>query len=140
MAEDRRNPYLILGLEYGASKDKARRAAARVLRKVREASDSLYSPEDVTWALHEVEHLNDEPEAGFTIFRVPASGRGLGTNVTEGIFAPTPRSQARSSPPSTDEDLSRIAGAALVELASDLLMGRGDIVDVRPSYDIEGEP
>lgn len=134
MDQDRRNPYLILGVDYGASKDDARRAAARVLRKLKSASNSPYTAEDVTWALHEVEHVNDDPEAGVTIFRVPASPGLLAMKPSKGIFAPPPRPEPRSSPPSSDEDLQRIASSALVELASHLLTGFAAVVDTQPIY------
>jgi hypothetical protein len=137
--QDRRNPYLILGLDYGASKDEARRAAARVLRKLKSASNSPYTTEDVTWALHEVEHVNDDPEAGVTIFRVPASEGLLAMKAPEGIFAPPSRPEPRSSPPSTEEDLWRIAGAALVELASGLLSEFASVIDTHPTYTVREE-
>jgi hypothetical protein len=134
VTEDRRNPYLILGLNYGASKDDARRAAARVLRKLRSTPDSLYTTEDVTWALHEVEHVNDDPEAGVNIFRVPVSKSSFDLSPSEGLFAPPSRPEPRSSPSSTDEDLQRLAAGATAELASTLLTEFVSVIETRPTY------
>jgi hypothetical protein len=73
MAEDRRNPYFILGIDYGASKDTARKASGRVIRKVKRDPDAVYSIEDVTWALHQVEQAIDDPASAISHFRVPAN-------------------------------------------------------------------
>lgn len=134
MTEDRRNPYLILGLDYGASKDDARRSAARVLRKLRSSPDAPYTTEDVTWALHEVEHVNDDPEAGVNIFRVPASKSSFDLSPSKGLFAPPSRPEPRSSPSSTEEDLHRLAGGAMAELASGLLTEFAAVIETRPTY------
>jgi hypothetical protein len=131
---DRRNPYFILGLDYGASKDEARRATARVLRRLKTTPDAQYTAADVTWALHEVEQVNDDPDAGVHIFRVPSSPGPIGLPGSEGLFAPAATPEVRSSPPSTEADLERLATAALAELASSLLAEYSSLIDTIPSY------
>lgn len=134
MSDDKRNPYLILGIDYGASKDDARRAGARVLRKLKSKPDAPYTTEDVTWALHEVEHVNDDPEAGVDIFRVPASKSSFDLSPSEGLFAPASRPEPRSSSPSTEEDIQRLAAGAIAELASGLLTEFASVIDTKPTY------
>jgi hypothetical protein len=125
----RRNPYVILGLLYGATKDEARRRAARILRKLKSTTDSPYTVEDVTWALHQIEIVNENPEVGLDIFRVPATDALRARESCGGIF-----SNPRASPPSNQQDLQRIVGAALVELGGIVLEKLALSVDSWPTY------
>lgn len=70
--DDRRNPYLILGLDYGADSIAASKAFARATRRVRREENAPYSMEDVTWALHSIEHAESDPDATLDVYRVPA--------------------------------------------------------------------
>ena len=72
MDDERRNPYFILGIDYGASRDAARKAAGAVSRRVKRDPDALYGIEDVTWALHAIEQAIDDPGSAVDHYRVPA--------------------------------------------------------------------
>jgi len=68
----RRNPYLILGVSFGVDSNVANKAFARASRAARRG-DSRYSTEDLTWALHQVEHAATNPNSLLDHFRVPAN-------------------------------------------------------------------
>lgn len=84
MAE-RRSPYLILGVPYGASKDDSARAFARATRRLRQHADPPYDLEDLNWALHAVEQRLEDPATSIDDYRMPGdadvyeipSGRGV---------------------------------------------------------------
>jgi hypothetical protein len=52
---DRRNPYLILGIDHGADATQASAAFARATRRLRNHPGPPYTIEDLTWALHRIE-------------------------------------------------------------------------------------
>jgi len=84
-----RNPYLLLGVDYGSPPDQARRYFARAARRVRRATDSEITVEDLNWALHEIQDRKTDPFDSVTVFRVPANPDAFmpGGN---GLFAPPP--------------------------------------------------
>jgi hypothetical protein len=87
---ERRNPYLILGIPFGASREDATKAFLRrtkSLRRLGAAGRTLHT--DLTGALKEIEDRPEHPDAVMTPYRVPADPdleRGIGT----GAFAPPP--------------------------------------------------
>jgi hypothetical protein len=68
----RRNPYLIIGVDFATGKSEARREFARKAKARRREPSSAYSVEDLTWALSEIEDVINRPEESVDIFRVPA--------------------------------------------------------------------
>jgi len=133
MTEDRRNPYVILGVDYGASRDEARRAAGRVLRRVKHAEDSQYSVEDVTWALHQVEQAIEDPGSIISYFRVPADPtvyerRSLGAD----SFSAIPLERRTPSP--SDADLEGIRTAALDEVLDVFIEATAEKIDLTVMY------
>jgi hypothetical protein len=87
---ERRNPYLILGVPFGASREDATKAFLRrtkSLRRLGAAGRALHT--DLTGALKEIEDRPEPPDAVLTPYRVPADPdveRGVGP----GVFAPPP--------------------------------------------------
>src|SRR5947199_206120 len=51
-----RNPYLIVGVDFGSSGDEARHAFAHAARRIRREGGA-WDIEDLNWALHEIEAL-----------------------------------------------------------------------------------
>lgn len=92
---ERRNPYLVLGLPFGASRDEAVRAFARrtkFLRREGPAGRTRHT--DLTGALHEIETAPPDAPARMAPYRIPVdpgtaslSSAGL---FGEGVFAPPP--------------------------------------------------
>lgn len=66
-----RNPYLILGLSFGADAEDARSSFARLSRRAR-AGHGSYTLDDLTWALQQVEQELGEPWEDVSLYRVPA--------------------------------------------------------------------
>lgn len=71
---DRKNPYLILGVDHATPAPQAASAFARQARRLRKASTDPqpYTLEDLTWALHQIEQQESDPDTVIEHFRVPA--------------------------------------------------------------------
>jgi hypothetical protein len=92
---ERRNPYLVLGLPFGASRDEAVRAFARrtkFLRRLGPAGRARHT--DLTGALHELETAPPEPATRMAPYRIPADPAVAGLTADglfgPGVFAPPP--------------------------------------------------
>lgn len=118
--QDRRSPYLVLGVEYGASVEEARQAFARRARRVRRTESPVYSVEDLTWALHEIETIED-PGASIEFFRVPANRAALPAPREGELFFPAPVPIPRRSAPLAGDEIDRLAAAAATELLDQLV-------------------
>ncbi len=70
---DRRNPYLVLGLSYGAPVQDVKRAFARRAKEVAKGTFTAYGMEDLTWALHQLEQSQLDTDIDVTFYRVPAN-------------------------------------------------------------------
>jgi hypothetical protein len=109
---DRRNPYLVLGIDHGADAAEAAAAFARATRRVRNDPDAPYAIEDITWALHNIEQAETDPEKSLDTFRVPADPSVyLDARLNELLPPPTPLN--RTSDPGEGrqivEDQARLA-------------------------------
>jgi hypothetical protein len=135
---ERRNPYLILGLPYGATRGEARRAAASRVKELRRRSGALYSTEDVTWALHQVEQVIDEPLTGVDVFRVPAAPGILDAPSGHGLFHPQAVPMTRRTEPMTDEEFREIRHRAVVAVSKGVLATLGPHVQCWPPQPDEG--
>lgn len=67
-----RHPHLILGVDYGATAEEATLAFGKKAKRVRRDPDAPFTLEDLTWALNQLEHGDEEPEGTFVHLRVPA--------------------------------------------------------------------
>lgn len=83
-----RNPYLILGVPYGASRAEANAAFVRRARRTRRGAASAELT-DLTWALHEIDEALKEPAASVEHYRVPADPAPYAVSGT-GLFTPGP--------------------------------------------------
>lgn len=130
--DERRNPYLILGVPYGASRGEARRAAARRTRELRQRQVAPYTIEDVTWALHQVEQVIDDPASGVEVFRVPAAPGVLDAPSGHGLFHPQAVPMARRTGPLTDEELEGVRDRAVASVSKSVLAALGPHVSCWP--------
>jgi len=96
-ANERRNPYLILGVPFGVTSDRATKAFARASRAARQGT-SPHTTEDLTWALHQVEHAAQSPDALLDHFRVPADPTVYLDGVEESLV-PAPQPYPRRTQP-----------------------------------------
>jgi hypothetical protein len=117
--EDRRNPYLMLGVPFGVSMDVVNKAFARASRSAKRG-DSPYSVEDLTWALHQVEHASRNRDSLFTYFRVPADGQPYLDSLESSLASrPVPRPRRTEPGPSPE---SVLEAAAVQRLARRVLL------------------
>jgi hypothetical protein len=121
ISDDRRNPYVLLGLPYGASVSEARRAFARRSRDVRWGDRADADLTDLEWALARIELLQHDPAAMFGVYRVPADPSVLRAPAGFGLLAPAPRAAPRRSPVTPDDDLAVVFDAARLDAAQHLL-------------------
>jgi hypothetical protein len=109
-----RNPYLILGIDFGASGDEARRRFAAAARRLRR-QPGRWAKDDLTWALHAIESSETDPADSVSTFRVPADPTAFDP-VGEGLFRPPPVPLARRTPPTTPAQHAELLQAAAREL------------------------
>jgi hypothetical protein len=112
-----RNPYLILGVDFGASADDARHAFAHAARRIRRQGGA-WEIEDLNWALHEIETLEANPGDTVSLYRIPANP-AVFEPAGEGLFKPPParlRRRTQAGDPSALAELRAAAAAELEEL------------------------
>lgn len=125
MAE--RNPYLVLGVDFGASRQDARRHFAHAARRIRKQG-GLWSREDLTWALHEIESLETNPADTVSIFRVPADPAAFDP-VGDGLYRPAPVPMGRRAAPTDEAERSALVGHAAHSLVWTALAACGRRMD-----------
>jgi hypothetical protein len=123
-----RNPYLILGIPFGASRQQANMAYARKARALRRLGEEGRTRlTDLTWALNQVDEALVHPEAAMEVYRIPADPDAFDAT-GEGVLSPpperlTPRGGDRSA---AEEELVR---AVARELLRELVRVRaGEVV------------
>lgn len=116
-----RNPYLILGVDFGASGDDARRAFAKAARRTRRQGGA-WAVEDLTWALHEIEELEENPADLVDVYRVPADPTAFEPGDGTGIYKPAPVTIGRESAAPTADAVAAVRLAAITEY-DDLIVG-----------------
>jgi|GEM_PF-4922219 len=117
---DRKSPYLILGVPYGATKNDAARAFAQATRRLRRHPDAPYDLEDLNWALHAIEQRIQDPATSIDDFRVPAETSVYQIPAGEGLLnPPVTRYRRRTIPPASTE-LDHLHNAVLVEIAEEI--------------------
>lgn len=121
MTNDRRNPYIILGIPFGAGATDARTGFASASRRLRKLEDARYSMEDLTWALHQVEQIIDDPAMAFDVYRIPADPAATDVD-RPGVFNPQPEQIGRETERATAEQNEAVKSRAIQELVRDALM------------------
>jgi hypothetical protein len=85
-----RNPYLILGIPFGSSREVANIAFARKARALRLLGTvGRAQMTDLTWALNEVDEGISHPAAAMDLYRVPADPEAF-TVKGDGVLVPPP--------------------------------------------------
>lgn len=117
---DRRSPYLILGVPYGASKNEAARAFARATRRLRGQTDAPYDLEDLNWALHAIEQRIEDPSSSIDDYRMPADPSVYEMPAGEGVLNPPVQAYKRRTPSTDPAVLDDLRSAVLLEIAAGL--------------------
>ena len=115
-----RNPYLIIGVDFAASAEEARHGFAHAARRIRRQGGA-WAVEDLTWALHEIETLEQDPGDLVSIYRIPADP-SVFEPAGEGLYrpVPTPITRQHDADPDATAALRRGAAAELDALLLDL--------------------
>lgn len=70
---EHRNPYILLGIPYGSSRELALTAFARKSRDLRrQGREGRVAMTDLTWALSQISEVTRNPQAALDIYRIPA--------------------------------------------------------------------
>jgi hypothetical protein len=117
---DRRNPYVILGVPFGATEKEARSGFSKMSKRLRQDPEARYASEDLTWALHQIEQLIESPEKAFEVYRIPANAE-LHPKAIIGVFNPAPHPAERTTEPASAADWQRVRNHALATATRRLL-------------------
>lgn len=112
--KDRRNPYVVLGLPFGASRSEALIGFARAQKNLRSGAHQ-YGPEDFTWALHQIEQILLEPELALEVYRVPADPELFEEPDSFGLFNPAPVPSKRTTSKPREPELEALRRSSLTE-------------------------
>lgn len=134
MNDQRRNPYLILGVHYGVGRDEATRAFAATSKRARRDDQFPYSIEDLTWALNQIKSQIENPTSDLTTFRVPADPAALSVPslLESDAFAAQPI--ARRTPPVAQSDLENVMKLARRDLIEQISHGMAN--SIRNTFEI----
>ena len=91
-----RNPYVVLGVPFGSSRDVATASFARKARRLRRQPGGSEALTDLTWALNQIEEAIDDPQTAIHLFRVPADPGALKA-VSKGVLNPPPEAMVRTT-------------------------------------------
>lgn len=90
-----RNPYIILGIPFGSSRELALAAFARRSRPLRRAGrEAAGQLTDLTWALSQVSELIKDPDANMALFRIPSDPDAFSYEGA-GVMRPKPETLER---------------------------------------------
>ncbi|WP_300608293.1 hypothetical protein [Trebonia sp.] len=95
-----RNPYVILGIPFGASRAEANAAFARKARALSRDGADLDLMTDLTWALQRIDVSISEPATAMEIYRIPADPEAF-QGEGKGVLHPPPE---RLAPAGGDRD------------------------------------
>ena len=110
-----RNPYVLLGLPYGASREQANVAFARRARALRRlGAEGKAQLTELTWALNQIDEAISDPDKELDVYRIPADPDAFEPKAV-GLFNPPPERMARTTDPST-HDASPLVSEAVTEL------------------------
>ena len=137
--EDQRNPYIILGVPYGASKAEASEGHARALRRLKKDPDATYSESDLSWAIYQIEQVRGSSRPDDGIYRIPADP-AVYSDCQYGLLQPRPVAMKRRTDRSHDDFGECLMSAAGTELLRHLLDEHGGRVEPEaPFLSMEGE-
>ncbi len=104
------NPYMILGVPFGASSDVAASAFARKAKKHRRLPDGDGVILRLTWALNQVQEVIKDPTLELSLYRVPANAAVFASEAA-GLFRPRPEPMARATQPDDEANRALLAKA-----------------------------
>ena len=137
MEPDRRNPWIILGIDYGVTGAAASSAFARASRRIKRAESAPFDLDDLTWALNEIEAAEQDPDIAIHHYRVPADPSAyeppLLSAAAEGLCNPPRPPAPRITPTLSEEDRAELVAWITRSVTAQLLTTPAP---VRCPYDI----
>lgn len=118
---ERRSPYLILGVPFGASKVSASRAFAKATRRLKRMTGAPYDLEDLNWALHAIEQRIEDPASSIDDYRLPADPTVYEIPHGKGILNPPIQPYARRTAPTDAPTVETIRVQIVREVAAALV-------------------
>jgi hypothetical protein len=121
-----RNPYLILGVPFGTSREEANAAFVRRARRLRRGdrpAAGLTGLTDLTWALNQIEEALGDPSAALGIYRVPARPEAF-AGTGPGLLRP-PAEALAARPGDREGALRRAQQDAALECLRQAVVRRG---------------
>jgi hypothetical protein len=128
MDEERRNPYVLLGVPYGSPRDVATAAFARRARHLRRDPSREDELTSLTWALNQVSEELGDPTVVLHVYRVPADPAALEANLSPGLLNPPPVRLDRRTVASPDDQARALDEA----LASGVEMALAELIAAAP--------
>jgi hypothetical protein len=125
-----RNPYIILGIPFGASRAEANIAFARKARALRRDCGAETQLTDLTWALQRIDEAVRVPSTAMELYRIPADPeafQGTGT----GVLRPPPERLA-AAPGDREQALTALQQAAARDYLRMLVAVRASRVPLPP--------
>ena len=116
MDQARRNPYVILGVDYGADPRTANLGFAKASKRVRQNANAPFDSTDITWALSQVEHAGDSASQLFSVFRIPADQAAYAVPEGNGVLRIPAKPMSRQTQPVIQERLEQLRIDAAFEL------------------------
>lgn len=117
-----RNPYVILGIPFGATRAEANAAFARKARSLRRDGADLDQMTDLTWALQRIDVAIRDPATAMELYRIPADPEAF-QGEGDGVLRPPPERLAAAGG-NPDAALDALRRAAAREYLRHLLMVR----------------
>lgn len=118
---ERKSPYLILGVPFGASKAEAARAFAKATRRVRKQVGAPYDLEDLNWALHAIEQRIEDPALSIDDYRMPADRSVYEIPTGVGVLNPPIQIYERRSAPTDSATMDALRAQVRFEVAASLI-------------------
>jgi hypothetical protein len=111
-----RNPYVILGLSFGATADEAAVAFARKARGLRRVPGGAERLQDLTWALNQLQEKLKDARLAIDVYRIPANPLAFRPG-GQGALRPPPERMERTSGGSDHEWAALLSQARMEALA-----------------------
>ena len=118
---ERRSPYLLLGVPFGASKEAASRAFAKATRRLKRMTGAPYDLEDLNWALHAIEQRIEDPASSIDDYRLPANPSVYEIPGGDGILNPPIQPYKRRTPPTDPATVEALRVQIICEVAASLV-------------------
>lgn len=118
---ERRSPYLLLGVPFGAPKEVASRAFAKATRRLKRTADTPYDLEDLNWALHAIEQRIEDPASSIDDYRIPANPDVYAIPSGEGILNPRVQSYERRTQPTDPATIESLQVQIIREVAASVV-------------------